>query len=216
MTSLEWPPYAGESLPNGGFTVVGVRAAFEAMGHHLDVLFMPWPRAIATGLGEGFIGYFPKYYSAEAARTSCAFSDPMPSGPVGFVVPADSSVMWHTLDDLKDKEIGVVAGYVNTVAFDEAVADGRLTVMPANDDLTNVRKVAARRLDMAVIDPHVLEWLLVQHPELRGRVEMHPRLLEDKNIYICFQKTVAGERARRIFNAGLARVDMRALMPIRP
>jgi len=216
LTSLDWPPYSGKDLPEGGLSVKVARAAFEAMGHDMAVVFLPWQRAVAMGLGEGYVGYFPEYYSEDLAADSCAFSEPMGSGSLGFVEPVSAPVSWETLDDLADRSIGTVAGYVNTAAFDERVAAGLLTVQTANDDLTNIRKVARGRIEMAVIDANVLDWLLSQNPDLAGQVQMNDRRLEDKKLYVCFQKSEAGDAAREIFNQGLTKIDVPTLMMSHP
>lgn len=212
LTSLDWPPYSGEALDEGGLSVKVARAAFEAAGHSMEVVFLPWQRAVATGLGEGYVGYFPEYYSPELAEEKCAFSAKMGSGPLGFVESTSAPVEWTTLDDLAGLEIGTVSGYVNTPEFDARAADGRLSVQPANDDLTNVRKVAAGRLDIAVIDSNVLRWLVDQNPDLDGQVQMNGTLLADKELFVCFQKSPAGDAAREAFNAGLGQIDVPALM----
>lgn len=212
MTSLEWPPYSGAQLEGQGLSVRVARAAFEAMGHDLEVTFFPWQRAVQTGLGSGYVGYFPEYFDQDLADERCAFSEPMGSGPLGLVESTETPIEWQDLADLRGLTIGTVAGYVNTKAFDTAVAEGRLTVDPANDDMTNVRKVAAGRLDAAVIDANVLTWLLTWNSDLQSDVRMDDRLLEDKALFVCFQKTEVADRVRAIFNQGLDRIDIKALM----
>ena len=46
LTSLEWPPYTGSELPQQGASMAVVEAAFDAMGHDLEVRFLPWQRAV--------------------------------------------------------------------------------------------------------------------------------------------------------------------------
>src|SRR3546814_17680884 len=70
-----------------------------------------------------------------------------------------------TLDDLHALSIAVVRGYTNTREFDARVADRRLTVEPAIDDLTNLRKLASGRVRLAVLDAAVIGYLLVTRSE---------------------------------------------------
>lgn len=210
LSSLEWPPYAGASLPEQGTMVRLVRLAFSAMGHSLEVSFFPWRRAMQTGLGPGFVGFFPGYWSQERAEGPCAFSDPAGSSPLGFAEAISAPVVWTTLDDLTGKTIGTVAGYVNAAGVRERADQGLLTLEPAPDDLTNLRKVAAGRLPLAEIDVNVFALWLKNTPDLQGHLQINPRLLESKPLYICFQKNEAGERARALFNAGLKKIEAQA------
>ena len=46
LTTLEWPPYEGDSLKDKGAHVVVIRAALAAVGYELNVGVFPWKRAI--------------------------------------------------------------------------------------------------------------------------------------------------------------------------
>lgn len=215
LTSLEWPPYSGAKLDQEGASVAVVRAAVEAMGYKLEVKFFPWNRAVALAKDPngGFHGYFPEYYSDELAK-EWVFSDPIGTGPLGFVEPTAAPVAWASLADLKDKTIGTVDGYVNTAEFDAMAASGALKVEPVVDDATNVKKVAAGRVPLAVIDRNVLNYLLANDPSLaaaRGKVQFNARLLEDKALYVALQRSPKGEEAARVINEGLKKIDVKAI-----
>jgi len=215
LTSLEWPPYAGEKVDQQGASVAVVRAAAEAMGYKLEVKFFPWERAVKTaetGTG-GFVGYFPEYHSDEVA-TKFKLSDPIGSGPLGFVEATAAPVSWNSLDDLKGKPIGTVSGYVNTAEFDAKVAAGELKAEAVSDDLTNVKKVGAGRIALAVIDKNVLNYMLntdASLAPLKGKVQFNAKPLEDKALYIAFQRSPAGEEAAKVINEGLKKIDANAI-----
>lgn len=203
ITSLEWPPYAGTALPNLGTFWDSVTAAFAAGGTTAEVEFYPWQRAVALGLEtDGYVGYGPEYFSEDL---NCVWSDPIGQSPVGFVQNVDAPITWQSVDDLTAYTIGVVAGYVNDGAeFDAQMEAGALDIDAVNDDLTNVRKVAAGRLDAAVIDTNVLGFLTeVSEPGLADKVEMNETLLISHGLHICFADTDAGRAARDRLNAGL-------------
>ena len=84
LTSLEWPPYTGQDLPEQGASIIIAKAAFMAMGYHLTVDFYPWQRAVYKAKeGKDYIGYFPEYY-AESIESEFIFSEPMGTSPLGF------------------------------------------------------------------------------------------------------------------------------------
>lgn len=215
LTSLEWPPYAGEAVDQQGASVAVVRAALQAMGYQLEVKFFPWSRAVAMAqdAGSGFHGYFPEYHSEQVA-TDFILSEPIGHGPLGFVEQVAAPVAWTTLADLRGKPIGTVRDYVNTAEFDAMAAAGELKVDPVGDDLTNIKKVAAGRIPLAVIDRHVLDHLLATDPGLAGardKLQFNPRLLEDKALYVAFQRSPKGEEAARVLNEGLKKIDAKAI-----
>lgn len=212
MTSLNWPPYSGKGLPGNGANVVVARKAFAAVGYELRVVFLPWKRAVMTARTDPqFAGYMPEYY-AERVEEDFYFSDRMGDGPLGIIEPKDKPVHWKTLDDLKKYRIGVVSGYVNTHDFDAKVSQGVIKVDPVVDDKTNLKKVLAGRIDAAVMDPMVLQYLIKSDPELWGvgsKVQVNKRPLELKGLYLCFRKGPYGKRMMELFNKGLKTFDWR-------
>lgn len=213
LTSLDWPPYTGSELPDGGASVVVARAAFEAMGYELEVSFYPWNRAVNLARdGERYHGYFPEYY-ASSIEAEFHFSDAMGSGPLGLAEQADNPFEWDSIEDLHGLRIGVVSGYVNTDAFDAAVAAGDIQGMEAPADSNNLRMLQAGRLQMTVIDQNVMNYLLATElPDAADSLSFNPRLLEDKSLHICFSRTERGEELVEIFNQGLEKIDVEALM----
>ncbi|CAM2952570.1 substrate-binding periplasmic protein [Vibrio neptunius] len=213
MTSLEWPPYSGADLPENGYSVAVAREAFSVMGYELVVDFQPWVRAVALATkSEKYVGYFPEYYFD---TTEFVFSDSIGSGPLGFVENTRFPIQWETLSDLTFFKIGVVQGYVNTTEFDDMVETGELQVEASTNDARNIHKVAKGRLDIAVIDPNVLEYLIsidVREDLLRKRLRMNAKLLETKQLYIAFKDQPEGRDIREVFNQGLKKIDIERIV----
>jgi len=212
MTSLDWPPYSGETLVENGLSVAIAREAFAVMGYELVVEFKPWVRTVTTASKrEKYIGYFPEY----AFETEdFVFSDSIGSGPLGFVQNSERPILWSELIDLSDYRIGVVQGYINTQAFDALVEKGELSVEAAENDILNIYKVAKGRVELAVIDANVLRYLIEIDPRrevLQSRVEMNRQLLEVKHLYLAFKNTPEGYSWRRIFNQGLRQIDIESI-----
>ncbi|MBU2513515.1 ABC transporter substrate-binding protein [bacterium] len=210
MASLDWPPYTGESLPDAGANVVVAKAAFAAMGYELDVKFYPWARTIALAKTPKYVGYFPEYYAKEI-ESEFIFSDPIGDSPLGFVERTDTPIAWNTVDDLKlVGSIGTVRGYVNTEEFDQMAASGEIKVDEVVDDTTNLRKLLGKRIKMAVIDKSVMLYILKFDTDFTGKqsqLQFNSRLLENKKLYLCFQRTDNGKRIVGIFNEGLKKID---------
>ncbi len=216
LASLEWPPYTSARVEGQGASAAVLRAALATQGARLEIEFMPWTRAVAVAQdgGSGFHGYFPEYQSAEVERRFW-LSRPIGSSPLGFVERRSTPVRWRRLEDLRGIPFGVVRGYVNTADLDARIASGELTAVPAGDDLANIDKVMRGRLDLAVIDRHVLAWLAGNEPRVadaRRVLQFNARTLEDKVLYVALPRSPAGERTRELIDAGLERIDIPAIV----
>jgi polar amino acid transport system substrate-binding protein len=194
-----------------GASTDAVREAFARAGDDATVEVLPWNRAVELAANDpSWIGLYPEYYAeaedAEAGGARCVYSAAFGTSPVGFVHRADSGFDWAGHADLAAWRIGVVRGYINEARFDAMVADGALKVDAGPSDHSNLAKVAAGRLDAAVIDRNVFEHLVATEADLAGRageLAFHPTLLADHGLHVCFENTEAGRAARDRFDAGL-------------
>lgn len=215
LATLEWPPYVSGSLPGQGAAVVVARAAFAAMGYELSIEVLPWSRAVNAGKSDDrFVGYFPEYDSA-AFRSVCIASEPLGYGPLGLAQTKDRPIAWTNLNDLKRYRIGVVQDYVNVAELDASISSGTQKHDIAPDDSKNLLKLANDRVDAAVIDINVFNYLLRKDLALKpytDKISMNSKMLEDKPLYICFRKGESGQHMAKLFNQGLKKIDIKAIM----
>ncbi|WP_088328707.1 ABC transporter substrate-binding protein [Lacimicrobium sp. SS2-24] len=213
LTSLDWPPYSGKKLTEQGASVAVAKAAFAAMGHELIVEFYPWSRAVKLASDDKkYVGYFPEYaYESE----QFVFSDSMGQGPLGLVQNKSKPINWNTVSDLTQYKLGVVQDYVNTEELDALIASGDISAQAVVSDDKNVQKVAAGRIDAAVIDGNVLSYMLTHDSNLKSladKVELNEKLLVNKDLHIAFENTNEGAKWRDIFNQGLKKINIEAIM----
>ena len=214
ITTLEWPPYTSQDLPLGGAVTGIVSQAFENAGVDPDVITLPWQRAIVMAREEtDVVAYFPGYHCRHV--DGFVASKPVGFGPLGLVENVEAPITWDSIDDLGQRQylIGTVLGYANTDEFDEKAGTGWVNVVPAADDITNLRKLIRQRLDAAVIDRLVLSFLLATETSLsegRDLLAFDERALEEKTLYTCFNDTEEGRALRDRFNAGLEAIDVGA------
>ncbi|MDK2126571.1 substrate-binding periplasmic protein [Parachitinimonas caeni] len=215
IASLEWPPYTGAKLPEQGASVAVVKAAFKAMGYELRVNFYPWSRAVELGKNDpGFAGYFPEYFSDQLAK-DFELSEPIGTGPLGLAQRKGEGYNWSKVADLASKKVGVVQDYVNTDEFDDRVAKKQQPVDVALDDTKNLLKLGGKRVDLAIVDKNVFNYLMKTDPQLasfQSALEMNPKILEDKKLYICFKKGAKGKEWAKILAEGLKKIDVNAIM----
>jgi polar amino acid transport system substrate-binding protein len=216
LTSLEWPPYIGEKLNEMGASAKIAKAAFNEMGYTLTLQFYPWSRTVQLAKEDTKIGgYFPEYYSDEV-NNEFYLSDPIGTGPLGLAERKDGAIEWSIVEDLaKIEKIGTVRDYINTTDFDNLAAKGTIKVEPVTDDATNLLKISGNRIKCAVIDKYVMQYILNTDPRLKDAsnlIQFNKKLLEDKKLYICFKRSEDGKKLRDIFNQGLKKVDVKAIM----
>lgn len=214
LTSLSWPPYSGKSLDQQGASVAVAKAAFKAEGYELVVGFYPWTRAVNSALqaNSKYVGYFPSYMHTDP---SVVFSEVIGTGPLGLVQNNAKPVSFSAVSDLAGKRIGVVQDYVNTKELDDMIASGAITGDAVTSDMLNIKKVAAGRIDAAVIDANVLKYLLSTDKSLASvadKVAMNANLLEEKKLYIAFRNDAEGQKWQQIYNQGLAKINVNEIM----
>lgn len=211
LASLEWLPYTGRALPQGGMSAAVARAAAAHFGYGIKIDYLPWKRAMQEGGGDpDFSGYFPAYHTPERAR-QCHFSAPMGHSTVGFAVRVGEPLHWRTLDDLAPDKLGVVLGYSNGKAFDAMVAQGKLSIDASVSDTINLKKLLAGRVRAVVIDKAVLRYLLSTDPSLstqREGVAFDDHPLAELTLHVCFQRTALGHKMQQSFDAALLETDI--------
>lgn len=205
MVATEFPPYTGSALPGGGVACEITRAALRQAGWSMELTFRPWARALLEfqrGDHDGVIG---AWRSEERERT---MRFPLPLGilnQVGFMVRADRRRRVDDLGALRDLRIGVVNGYANPPRFEAA----HLPVEAAVDDLANLRKLLAGRVDLALVDKGVAVHLMeTQLREVAGKLAWLDPAVSEVPLYTVFSKVrPEGERFAAALSRGLGELQ---------
>lgn len=210
LTTIDWEPYIGQSLPDNGYVYELVETAFKKSGYQIRVLFVPWARALLMAQRGEVDAVFPEYYSS-AREKEFVFSDPFLGGPVGFYKRKDSLIEYQVdprvnqeaaLLALSGYKFGVVRGYLNTDTFDRA---DFLLKEDVVDDFTNLKRLYHNRIQLIFIDKFVAEYLLTRKmPDYVNQLEFMEPPLEIKHLYLAFStKAPDYEKKRQAFNHGL-------------
>jgi len=206
VSSLDWPPFSGKDLPEGGVGIAVLRAALKAEAIGLDVRFFPWTRAIQSAKNPSYAGFYPVW--PEDVQRGFSSSQVFFKSPVGFVEPVTRPLVWNNLRDLEGKTIGTVQDYGNTPEFMRLVQDGVIKTEIVLDDLTNIRKVAGGRIDAAFIDLHNLAYYLKHDArDLAPRVQANSTVIDDKFLVFAVNANFTNDQAVEILNRGLSKID---------
>jgi polar amino acid transport system substrate-binding protein len=210
LATLEWPPYVGTHLPEGGLSAAVVSAAARHAGYRTTIDFFDWAMTMERGQKDpAYAGFFPEYLTA-ARLASCHTSAAIGTSTLVLATLKEHPLQWNTLTDLSEVTVGVVEGYSNGEAFDAMVAQRQQPVVTATSDTLNLRNLTSRRVPAIVIDSEVLRYLLSTSGTRDDIVTSGPPLAE-LTLHICFKRTPEGREMQQAFDAGLRKVDVRQI-----
>lgn len=206
VTSLDWQPFSGKTLPEGGAGIAVLRAALKAEGIELVVEFYPWTRALETAKQPGYAGMYPSW--PEDVPEGFAKSPVLFRSAVGFVEPKGKPLVWNKLADLKGKTIGTVQDYGNTAEFMQLIKDGTIKTQVVVDDVTNIKKVAGGRIDGAFIDLANLDYFLKNDAkDVAASVQANSKVLDTKDLVLGINPKFENKNAIEILKRGIAKID---------
>jgi polar amino acid transport system substrate-binding protein len=205
VTTLDWCPYTCGSAAHGGVTTEVLRQLLAADGDSLAFETVPWQRAVATAQERGYVGYFPEYPGQIDRFT---LSKPIGVSPLGLAHIKGRPVS-ADVAELSKLKVGVVAGYLNGEMIDAAIKDGRIKPDEAKDDVTNLRKLAAGRIDVAVVDKFVMAYLLRHDDSLKplaDQLDFGP-VLGELTLHVAFNKSPEAQAAAARLDQRIAALD---------
>ncbi|MDT8989431.1 transporter substrate-binding domain-containing protein [Curvibacter sp. APW13] len=206
VTSLDWQPFSGKALPEGGAGIAVLRAALKAEGIDLVVEFYPWTRAIDTAKDPAYAGVYPSW--PEDVGDGFIKSPVLFKSPVGFVEPKAKPLVWNKLEDLKGKTIGTVQDYGNTPEFMALIKNGTIKTQVVVDDLTNIKKVAGGRIDGAFIDLANLDYFLKNDAkDVAASVQANSKVIDTKDLVLGINEKFANKKAAEIVKRGISKID---------
>jgi polar amino acid transport system substrate-binding protein len=206
LATLEWPPYNGLLLPQEGISTRVANVVAKAAGYRLMTAYFEWTATMQKGEKDpGFDGYFPEYFSKER-ELACHLSGPMGTSVLGIASLKRNPVKWRTLPDLAAIKLGVVDGYSNGEAFDQAIKEKRQAVEVAPSDAANIKKLLDGKLPGVVIDKNVLAYTLSRTGGA-DRVVFGGKPIAELSLHICFKRTPEGKKMRDDFEAALSKSD---------
>lgn len=202
----ELPPYASAARPDQGLSLHIVRQAFAKVGVQVEYVFLPWTRAHVEALDGKWDATAAWGRNVERDK-GFLISDNVLTEQWQILYRSDRSFAWNSLQDLKGLRIGTVADYTYTPEFWRMVKDGSLQADVAPDDVSNLNKLLAGRVDVVPQDRNVACDLLGAKftGEQPHRVRAHPKLFVPDFTTHLMMSEKRPESARRMqaFNRGL-------------
>lgn len=189
LVASEYPPYTSEGLAHGGpmseITVTALRKA----GYEVQVRFLPWARALRLA-EQGLVDGLLAVWRSPARERVFLFSEPVIANRI-MLCGRDGAmpVRYEGPAMLRRYTVGVVRGYANPPALEESGA----RLEPVTDDLQNLRKLVAGRVDLIVIDGRVQRYLVGRHlPEAGVHIRCLQPPLQEPPLHLVVARSVPG------------------------
>jgi polar amino acid transport system substrate-binding protein len=201
LATLNWAPYIGERLDKNGFGAEILRIAFDRSGYDVTFSFMPWVRVLKDVEIGTYDAVCFAYYSKER-ESMYHFTLPYAQSVLSFCKLRDVEIRFQSLQDLTPYRIGVVRGFVNTPQFDALKS---LHKEEVKDELTNLKKLLNRRVDLIIIDKFVLQHLMNTHfSSKKDEVTFLEPPLIVQPLYLMFSKQLpTAEKKVQAFNQAI-------------
>ena len=181
------------------------RAVLARQGFEMSSSVRPWARALSEAQEGVFDGLIGVWRNPERER-SLLFPRPLGiTNRIGFMARAGTSITVGDLRQLRRLTIGVVNGYANPPAIEEA----QLKLDPSMDDLHNLRKLLVGRIDLALIDKGVARYLLQTHlpAGLTELTWLEPAVTEIPLYAALSRRSPDAQAKLTAFNSGLNRMQ---------
>lgn len=212
LAAFEQEPYIGTRLSNKGYVHELVVEAYRRSGYEVFIEFYPLARAKHFAEKGAVDGLVP-YSSSNFTNDSLVFSTPFPGSQLGLLKKKDAP--WsrpaididsrESLEQLQKYNFGVVRGASISTVFDQADFLKKDLVAL---DLQNIKRLAAGRIDFALIDKFTAADLITgQLPDLIGKLEFVRPVLKESPFHLGISRSVEAYREKlEAFNTGLAEI----------
>lgn len=187
FASMEYPPFYGSQLGNNGPFIDIVRQAYAISNVEIEILFLPWSRAIEWSKKGKVDGLIAPWRTKER-EDYLLFSSPIYPNQMVFYKTLAQPVEFSSYQDLakKDLVLGSVRGYF---LLDKLASSG-VDIHYVNNDIQNFKLLSKGRVQLILVDKHYAEYVL-QSPVLHealNKVELIDSIVEERMQYIAISR----------------------------
>ena len=210
LTSGEWAPFTSEhTLKHNGLVSRIVRDSFALEGINVEFGYFPWKRSLRLareGRWDGSVGWA---ITRPDIQEDFYISDATNSIPKVLFSLKEKPLIWDSMADLKNKQIGITDGYFYGDMFEEAKQNKLFKVQYVSTERLNITKLLGGRMDAVAMgmDPGLYMIKKDLPADQADRITYHPKLLAETFQSVVFPKKL--ERSARLvetFNKGLKRL----------
>ena len=203
----EWPPFIGEALPHYGVVPQLINEACATQGVSVEYGFFPWKRAY-TEVKQGRWQASAIWGRTPEREADCLFSAVVYSDEVVQFYDREKPINWNgslaATEQLKGLRIGIPLGSAKQPVLEQAEQRGWVRYEASGDELINLRKLAAGRIDAVDIvkgsGSHMLKQL---SPQERAHLTT-TQTYDTWDYHLIFSRQLPeSERLQQLFDQGL-------------
>lgn len=203
LSTINWEPYTGKSLPDHGFFSELVTEAFSRMGYRVEFRYSSWARALRRARNGEVNGLMNAYWKKERTR-DLSYPDVVWKVREEFIVLRNSPLTYTgNLSSLKGFNIGVLRGSLQA----EELREAGLQVQEIDNQVQNVKKLLRGRIDAALIPRNTFFYHLARlSPQFdKAKIKILNPPYKTYDMYVVFsRKTYDYEKLTADFNRGMA------------
>ena len=185
----DFPPFEfKEGDKTVGLDAEIVTQVMARIGYQVKLQSYPWKRALQL-TEDGEVDAIMSLRKTPEREEKFIFADPISSTQNFFFKSKSLDVVTDNLLDLKKYEVGIAGGYAYDVSFTDAKFPRQSVVSVDNPEFINLKKIANKRIDLAICEINVCSYLINKNKEFSGidYIKSIP-LGKVESFYIAFSK----------------------------
>ncbi|MNL02191.1 Bacterial extracellular solute-binding protein, family 3 [compost metagenome] len=216
LATFEAPPFMSESLPEQGAAIYALRQMLKKVGYTLEVTFAPFLRARSLSLQKNdWSGFFP--VTDVNVTSDFVLSKTIYSSNWVFAERKSRTIKWNKPEDLIPYKIGNVKGYDLDEMLSNVNKQKTLKIDESPSDELNLLKLANSRIDLALIDSTMFEYLMKSSPKLRpheAEMQLNPKIIHLDDYGVAFKKTALGKEHMLVFNKNFSKEEFTRMVEL--
>ncbi len=173
-----YPPWSiGEAgaKPEGGIAVEIARELFKRMSLETTEFVYPFKRGIQR-IKDGEEDVILMVSRNDERDKFMLFTPPVRNVKFVIFYPQQRDEFdWNSWEDLKQFRIGTVGGYNMGDDWPKAIELHNLQIEEVKANIFNMKKMQAGRIDLFITDFEVMQRIIENNPEFRGKFKWHEK-----------------------------------------
>ncbi len=194
MTTVDWPPFYGKDLENGGILVALTREVLKVQGHELKVDFVPWVRALKKSKEGKYHALLGCWYTKEREK-HFIFSKTNLDGTPHFLTLPDSTLKVKKVEDLYGLKIGLIRGFAIGAQMKEAVSAKKVQIMEVSFHHNLFKLLQKKRIDLIMENSTVMKAKITEkYPSNKYNLKTVGSNFFDGYLYVCWSRKKEGAK----------------------
>ncbi|WP_299375649.1 transporter substrate-binding domain-containing protein [uncultured Kiloniella sp.] len=187
----EWAPYMGYDLPDHGLVVDVLKIAMKRAGIDVEVKAIPWSRLLKETY-DGKVDLIPGLWYQQDRDEKIAYGSVLAENRLVLISHKRDPRRVHTIDDLKNRYVGIAQDYAYPKAFAQATHFKR--------DVSKNLEIILKKLEDGRVDAALADELVARHTAnllFPGRTVFYygTEAIDVKNLYIGISRKTRGYEA---------------------